>query len=325
MDRESIKRTFTWSVVVFIIAITFIKLNYDETFPEIEDWNQDQLDEIDTSQEEFSFAVYGDNRGSHDVFETLLSDIDDDPDILFAMNLGDLVDSGLKENWRLFIEQIQEVETPTLMVPGNHDIQNDGGANYRKFFGPMFYSFTVGNTYFITLDSSTADLDDEQKTWLESELVASSSYDHRFVALHHPLYDPRGGEECAVGYSLGEELADELEDLFAANNVSMVLAGHIHAYYEGRCGGVPYIITGGAGAPLDGVDPEHDFYHWIKVTVTEEGFTTEVMKVEPPESDVLEFFNVLWVDITRAVSACYLGLVVLPLVLLYLIRKDSFK
>ena len=68
----------------------------------------------------------------------------------------------------------------------------------------------------------------------------------------------------------------------------MLFASHIHAYYRGVWGRTPYIITGGAGAELLGTDPEHDFYHYIVVTVGDEGVRYEVRRLKSPEFDIMD-------------------------------------
>ena len=47
--------------------------------------------------------------------------------------------------------------------------------------------------------------------------------------------------------------------LFKKYKVTHIFAGHIHGYYTGTWDGMPYTITGGAGAQLYGSDPEHVF------------------------------------------------------------------
>ena len=81
---------------------------------------------------------------------------------------------------------------------------------------------------------------------------------------HIPLFDPRGGENH---HCLRPELATRLVALFKKYRVTHVFAGHIHSYYTGAWDGVPYTITAGAGAKLYGTDPQHVFYHYLKVTI----------------------------------------------------------
>ncbi|ACI20026.1 hypothetical protein [Dictyoglomus thermophilum] len=42
--------------------------------------------------------------------------------------------------------------------------------------------------------------------------------------------------------------------------------------------------AGGAGAELIGVDPQHDFYHYIKVNVTPTNVDYELVKLSTPRN-----------------------------------------
>lgn len=66
----------------------------------------------------------------------------------------------------------------------------------------------------------------------------------------------------------------------------MIFSSHIHAYYTGYWGQTPFIITGGAGAELIGVDPQHDFYHYIKVNVTPSHVEYELVKLSTPPFNI---------------------------------------
>ncbi len=75
-------------------------------------------------------------------------------------------------------------------------------------------------------------------------------YRYRFVFSHVPLHDPRKGE-YAQGHSMKNmKEAIKLNRLLDKYRVTMLFASHIHAYFRGKWHQTPYIITGGAGAPL---------------------------------------------------------------------------
>jgi hypothetical protein len=58
----------------------------------------------------------------------------------------------------------------------------------------------------------------------------------------------------------------------------MLFASHIHAYFRGVWHQTPFIITGGAGAPLK----SGGFYHYIAVTVSGDKVDYKVVKIEKP-------------------------------------------
>jgi serine/threonine-protein phosphatase CPPED1 len=97
-----------------------------------------------------------------------------------------------------------------------------------------------------------------------AELQKSQAYKTRLVFLHVPLFDPSGSPKP---HSLPPEAASQLLSLFKKYKVNHVFAAHIHGYYAGHWEGLPYTITGGAGAPLYGTNSGHDFYHYLKVTI----------------------------------------------------------
>jgi len=216
----------------------------------------------------FTFAVMGDNKGNRSVFEPLLRDIDRDKEIAFALDDGDLVDGGTVGHYRRFLSQVQENLTiPFLTAIGNHDLNNNGSnKNYQDIFGPTYYSFQVGKGYFIVLDAITqSGFDKAERQWLEKELQKGQASKARFVFMHVPVFEARGG---TYHKSLPDNDRKDLLDLFRRYKVTRLFASHLHGHFSGVWAGVPYTITGGAGGYLQGKDPEHFFYHYIKVHVS---------------------------------------------------------
>jgi len=94
---------------------------------------------------------------------------------------------------------------------------------------------------------------------LEADLEANKDKTHIFVFMHHPINPAKKGSR------LNQENADKLEKIFAKyKTVAFVIAAHEHIYYNfggkqldptksksGSNGGPTYLVSGGAGAPLD--------------------------------------------------------------------------
>ncbi len=309
-------------ITFFVIVLLFasgVKVHSVLTAPKISDWNYHQLQKIDKNKTSFSFIVFGDNKNAVKTFDNLISRLNKE-DILFAIDDGDLVYDGDKEKFMFFLNQIKKLNKPLLTVFGNHEARGEGRAAYYELFGPFYYSFTVGKSYFIILDDANErNLDDGQFAWLKNELIASQRFKQRFVFMHVPLYDPRKGE-----YKRGHSLADmafakRLNKLFDKNNVTMLFVSHIHAYYRGVWGKTPYIITGGGGAELAGSDPEHYFYHYIKVAINSSNVVYKVVKLRSPEFELLDrwlhdawiyiyaFFAINFIDSLLTLALLYLG------------------
>jgi hypothetical protein len=239
-----------------------------------------------TNPDDFNFAVFGDNKNSFTTFEGLIEHVNRDPSIAFAIDLGDLVYDGEKEKYRHFFNQIKKFRLPLLAAIGNHELKENGRGLYYDIFGPFYYSFEIGNNYFIVLDDADEiGLDFWQSRWLEDELEKSQPYTNRFILMHVPLYDPRGE---GYKHSLPEGEANKLATLFHKYRVTHIFCSHIHGYFSGQWQGVPYTITGGAGAELYGIDPNHFFYHYLKVYVKDGALNVHVQRLPSPDYEWLD-------------------------------------
>jgi hypothetical protein len=280
MDKK-VFRNFLVVAILILIVILSATIVYSRTsLTKISDWNYCQLQRIDKTKKEFSFAVFGDNRSSVKIFENLIEGLNKE-DVIFAIDCGDLVYGGKKKEFQFFLGQIKKCNKPFLTAIGNHDIIKNGRGYYYKLFGRFYYSFAIGNSYFIILDNADEhELGLWQMDWLKDKLQKSQNYKYRFVFMHVPLYDPRKGD-----YKIGHSMKDlviikKLNNLFDKNNTTMLFVSHIHGYYRGVWGKTPYTITGGAGAPLYGSDLKHFFYHYIKVNVFEDEVEYKVVKIK---------------------------------------------
>jgi len=245
------------------------------------DWNLHNLQRLQALKSDtVTFAVFGDNRDNFPVLKQLLRKTSRDPELQFAIHLGDLVDKGELARYRRFLQTVrQNLPMPLLAVIGNHELAGDPeGKLYTGIFGPRNFSFHLGSHYFIIFDDAAkSGPDAPQIRWLEGELQKARSYKTRLVFLHVPLFDPRGGEHH---HCLPPEVARRLQALLKQYRVTCVFAGHIHSYFEGRWDGVPYAITAGAGAKLYGTDPQHFFYHYLQVTLKGDRAQIQVRRLD---------------------------------------------
>jgi hypothetical protein len=297
----------TLSVALLLALLTLGAFIYRLEFrpwwpPEGINWNYHQLQRIPREGEEFSFAVMGDNKNSFSTFQAILRDLDGrKQQLAFAIDVGDLVYDGEQEKYRVFYNQIKGVQLPFLVAVGNHDIREGGRAIYYELFGPFYYSFTVGNSYFIVLgDANMVRFDPPQMAWLKQQLTGAQSYAHIFVFFHVPLLtleenlprllEKEPVEELGHLFKYHPSLADKrqvkgLLALFRKYHVTRIFASHIHGYFTGDWDGVPYTITGGAGAELMGTDPEHYFYHYVIVHVKGDRVTTSIVRFPSPPAE----------------------------------------
>jgi hypothetical protein len=267
MGRKKVKKL--WLVTAFVTVVFGAGLN------------EHMLQNIETGNHQtgsFSFAVMGDNRDGNNVLKKIILSIDGDKDIKFGLNNGDLVPDGYKKEMRRYNEIVQQTKKPILSIIGNHEwLWYDSETNYKQLFGKTYFSFAYVNSYFIILDDSDEKgIDSKQTKWLITELKKSQSYVNRFVLMHVPLFDPRKGN-YQKGHSLKNiKAAQALNDIFDKYHVTMLFCSHIHNYFHGKWHKTPFIITGGAGAPLK----KNGFYHYIKVQVNGKDVKYKVMKID---------------------------------------------
>jgi 3',5'-cyclic AMP phosphodiesterase CpdA len=289
----------TGMACLFILSFIFLQFwNYCAPLS-ITDRNTRELSRIKiVDPEDFTFAVFGDNKGNSSFFEPLLREIDHDKEIAFAIDVGDLVNNGKGGHYRRFLNQVQDnLAIPFITAIGNHDLSHGSSAIYRKIFGPTYYAFQVGEASFIVLDATTeSGFDKTERQWLEEELQKTQTLKVRFVFMHVPPFDPRGR---GFNKCLPEKDGKDLKELFRRYKVTHLFASHIHGYFSGMWEGVPYTITGGAGGRLQGSDPEHFFHHYVMVHVHNAKTDTIVRRVDGRDAmarvrDAMEDYVLEW-------------------------------
>lgn len=159
--------------------------------------------------------------------------------------LGDLTKDGAPEEFALADELLAELQSPSVAVPGNHDVPkqwDDYGtpsvATFAETYGRGRYPFRVGvgGVDLVCLDSATGDGDMQdthvgrisqaQLDWLDENLADARI---SIVALHHNLVHAHrhtGQFPDADFYQL--QNADALRAVLSRHGVPLVLSGHLH-------------------------------------------------------------------------------------------------
>jgi hypothetical protein len=220
---------------IYVYQATFSGLDADTTYKYFFEWNEGGSDEhtaVQTTRTwpeqqditDFSFIVYGDNRGddNHDL-QTLHRNVaclgilrggsifqggvEIDEEIVylseyppFVLHVGDLVyEGGDALQWiPHFFRPAGTLlgRVPVFPCIGNHDWNPNGAgvAKYTAVFSlpggnERWYSFAHGNSYFIVLDTYSAYSSGSQYNWLvNTALPAASAYDWVFCLFHCPPY-----------------------------------------------------------------------------------------------------------------------------------------
>lgn len=227
--------------------------------------------------EDFSFAVYGDNRhaGGFSWHSSVVREVlheDATEHFRFVLNSGDIVErpgKGHGWQWATFLRDITPMAAsrPYEVSLGNHE---SGGKPepFAEYFDyghkEHWRALDYAGVRFIML-STEDDLKpgSPQFSWLEQQALDTRPADTRFtvVTMHKPLltYDPRGSYN-------NPKARQQLEPLFAAKSVDIVFAGHVHSYEHHHLPAFEHVITGGGGVLL-----------WAKPTPGPETVKTETV------------------------------------------------
>ncbi len=230
-----------------------------------------------SSVSKFSFYVFGDSKGRFEVLDKIASDAKREHPA-FLINVGDIVsDGGLKE-FEKYYRWASKLTVPSFTVLGNHDLirKTKSSKNYSFFFGPTYYSFHYGNSYFIVLDDALSYISDKQLDWLRKTLKKAKHYRHIFVFAHQPIIDPRKGMYHCMKPIWSNR--SELIAILKRADIDIFFASHIHSYFEYNIDGIRCIITGGAGAPLK---PPMRKNHYVKVVVDKDNVYTQLKLITP--------------------------------------------
>lgn len=323
-----IKKKSKIIILISLCIICFVSLRiYHHTMPLPErNWIYSNLDNIQIKDPtHFSFAVFGGNKVGRHVFEGILKQVDHDPDISFAVDLGDAVLKGKKPHYHHFIKQIDNnLGIPLLTVMGDNELSGEGKELYQKVFGPFYYSFNIGKTRFIVLDNvRKGGPDHKQVKWLENELAESGDYDFRLIFMHRPMHDPDKNTNSRV---MPEGPSLKLIDLFQEYRVNHIFTSQANGCYQGDLKGIPCTVTGGAGALSGNPDGKYNFFHFLKVNIENDLIDIEVKKVFLPEIDHMNhvrYRTMVYADSMIRIHWLELSLItfILLLCIFYLIRK----
>lgn len=189
------------------------------------------------------FAIVADSHvGARDsVYGETIKGIETEK-IETIIHTGDAINSpGSVRQWKEFLELTGPGKTLHL-APGNNDIHDPKSVQvYLRFFPQMYYSFSEGDTLFIMLNTELPGeehrITGNQLDWLSREL--EKPFRHKFVFLHEPLYPI----VRLHALDLHEGPRNRFHKLLAENKVSLVVAGHEHAYRRSVKDGVTYVIA----------------------------------------------------------------------------------
>jgi 3',5'-cyclic AMP phosphodiesterase CpdA len=251
------------------------------------------------STEAFRFLAYGDNRSDAAAHAAVVKAMQAAPGD-FLVHTGDFVeDGGQPDDWRRFFD----IEAPLLRerclysAVGNHELTDGAGIAYARYFGatdppsptrlvPEHLNGTTrwANARFFFLNSMVPLSRGVDRRWLEKALEdadAEPGLVWRILVTHHGPWSsgPHGNNTTL--------LSAEVPALLRAHNVDLIFAGHDHIYERGINGDLPYVVTGGGGAPLYRVSSAlpsarkiESTRHFVQVTVKQDVLALKAVRVD---------------------------------------------
>jgi predicted phosphodiesterase len=232
----------------------------------------------------FSFIVFGDNHSGlilndaatiKEIWHMNREDRFRKVPIDFVLNVGDVSLDGRRPHFVSY-KKIQElIKYPVIAAIGNHDDRE----LFSEFCGKREFSFADRNSYFIVLDNAGGNITDAQFLYLEEQLKKGREYDHIFIAMHKPPFDPYQQDWYDMD---SKPWAYRFRKLCAAYDVDLVFSGHKHMFKHEQFDGVDNIVTGGGGMVIEIPEADGGYLHYVRVTVNHDYVTYEVRKVSPP-------------------------------------------
>jgi hypothetical protein len=235
----------------------------------------------------FKFLVFGDSQSiNYNTWrQTLLAARQAQPDALFFMNAGDLVDVGQEYGqWHAWLTASEDVidAIPVMPATGNHEAYTP----YRSFSKPTYftaqfkvpdngpdglkgqvYSFDVGNVHFVVLDTQAGeqarimpDLLERQRDWLEEDLRKSDKK-WKIAIMHRPAFNNKVHVD-------NPNIQNIFVPIFEKYRVNIAFSGHDHVVARARPnGGTVYAATGRSGSKTysDVVEKEYNTFFFNPV------------------------------------------------------------
>lgn len=151
----------------------------------------------------------------------------------FVIFTGDQAEDGFSKYGKADLQQVKAVAESEAGVPAHFAYGNHDGpqAQWSQIYGPLNYSFDVGDCRFVVLNTGSMDRAKEQESSLQAlrclQEALKATEPSRVVVLCHQWIFPTDVE----GYSIAR--ADTiLQTLEADTRVVAVINGH---YHSGKC------------------------------------------------------------------------------------------
>jgi len=189
-------------------------------------WNASNIARINSLEltDHFKVALISDTHSNYNDLRDVIKIINAREDVDFVIHVGDFTNQGYNYEYDYFLEMMESLNKPFVVVIGNHDSVGKGPSLYRQAFGKENFTLEFASTKFIFANNNRLDFLDEgwNAEWLENEVRSSQGKFHNMVVVHHV--------DAENPYYFSPNAISNFNDLYAEDGVSWVINGHLHQY-----------------------------------------------------------------------------------------------
>ncbi len=144
--------------------------------------------------ESFRFAFISDTQRWYDETIDAVKHINARGDVDFVIHGGDLSDFGATHEFTMQRDILSRLHMPWITLLGNHDCLGTGEQVYKEMFGNPNFSFQVGNTLFVCLNTNALEYDYSEPVpdfeFLEYLMATlPESVEQTIIVMHAPPFD----------------------------------------------------------------------------------------------------------------------------------------
>jgi Icc protein len=203
--------------------------------------------------------LFGKRVDSRAAFERTISrvlSLKPQPDLVLLS--GDLVETGVAEEYDFIVPQIARLACPVLAVPGNHDIRDEmlrklpqcvqqQSGGHLSFVHDELPVRIIGLDTIIPGDVH-GEICERRLAWLHDVLPKSNK--PTMIAMHHPPF--LTGLVAMDNYGIIRGLP-EFKAIIAEHSktICAIVCGHAHRMIAGNISGVPVLLAPSSAFPFE--------------------------------------------------------------------------
>jgi len=321
-------------ILIFIVIISIIisyKIYAPYTIQDFKSVNVKNMEIIrgNTNNNNYSFAVVGNIENSIAIFDNRILKKIKQNNVDFIISTGNNVRDGDESKYRVFYRTLEKLKIPFLTAVGRREINDGGNDNFYKYFGPFYFSYQIGDSYFIFLDTTENTNLNWQQQWLNNELKEASEYENKFVIMNKTPVKIEAEYllDDSIKYIKSKSLRTFYQDIFAEHNLDTVFSSNLEIYHQEEIEGVNYYVSGGAGGDLI-FDNQKSFYHYLLVNVSDSGIDVEVQRLENSPGLISKLIVNIWVSLQSFIYANYINILLvlfIGLTIFYILHREINK